>query len=296
MLASVLTQDRKGQAREGHVKMRSEWKKFESLVVVFAASSLFCLYGRSATLNSPTETDLKTAAVDLFMQARILESDVEARKLMTSKLEDHYLHNKRLSVRVKSGRIVAYNFGPTNFSSSGEKEFHVEVESLWADLNEIVYATQVEKIKFILVKSEWLADEIDFIKTVPRPRILPFNVASEKRGKEALAVAKIFMKGLINRNVKLVTQRLSQDFQSRFSSPEEMEKFLFGPSEPLFVAYEPNTLTQIEPGEMEVRVRIFQVVKGKRGSGSQEAKLTVKEGRSDWNVSEFEFLKPNPQK
>jgi hypothetical protein len=197
---------------------------------------------------------------------------------------------------VKSGRVVAYNFEPSKISSLGDKSFRIEVESLWADLNEIVYATQVEKIKFVKVKDDWFADEIDFIKTVPRPRVLPFNVASEKRGKEALSVAKLFMKGLINRNAKQMTQRLTQDFQSRFSSPEEMEKYLFGPSEPHFVAYEPNTLTQREPGEMEVKVRIFQVSQGKRGSGSQEAKLTVKEGRTDWNIAEFEFLSPKPQK
>ena len=188
--------------------------------------------------------------------------------------------------------LLLITSNPPQLASSGEKEFRIEVESLWADLNEIVYATQVEKIKFVKVRDEWLADGIDFIKTVPRPRVLPFNVASEKRGKEALSVAKIFMKGLINRNAKLVTQRLTQDFQSRFSSSEEMEKYLFGPSEPHFVAYEPNTLTQREPGEMEVKVRIFQVTQGKRGSGSQEAKLTVKEGRTDWNISEFEFLQP----
>lgn len=235
-----------------------------------------------------------SVAVDLFMQARTAESDVEARKLMTARLEDEYLHSKRLSVRVKSGRIVAYNFDPSKMSQSGDKSFQVEVESLWADLNEIVYATQIERIRFVKVKGDWLAEDIDFIKTIPRPRVLPFNVASEKRGKEALSVAKIFMKGLINRNAKLVNQRVTQDFESRFSSPEEMEKFLFGPSEPHFVAYEPNTLTQREPGEMEVKVRIFQVTQGKRGSESQEAKLTVKEGRTDWNISEFEFLQPKP--
>ena len=273
---------------------RYYWRSLGFIFPVFGFSTFFCLIGPGASLSQQAGGDPKSAAVDLFMQARTLESDVEARKLMTAHLEDDYLHNKRLSVRVKSGRVVAYNFDSSKISSSGEKEFRVEVESLWADLNEIVYATQVEKIKFIKVKDDWLADAIDFIKTIPRPRVLPFNVASEKRGKEALSVAKIFMKGLINRNAKLVTQRLTQSFQSRFSSPEEMEKFLFGPSEPHFVAYEPNTLTQIEPGEMEVRVRIFQVIQGKRGSGSQEAKLTVREGRTDWNVSEFEFLNPKP--
>lgn len=191
---------------------------------------------------------------------------------------------------------MAYNFDPDKITMLGDKAFRLEVESLWADLNEIVYATQIEKIKFLKVREEWLADEIDFVKTVPRPRVLPFNVASEKRGKDALAAAKIFMKGLINRNAKMVTQRLTQDFQSRYSSPQEMEKFLFGPEEPHFVAYEPNSLTQIEPGEMEVRVRIFLVAQGRRGSASQEARLTVKEGRSDWNISDFEFLSRNQSK
>jgi len=263
-------------------------------MVVFAISFSFYFSGLAVASSEQKASDPKSAAVDLFMQARTSESDVEARKLMTAHLENQYLRDKRLSVRVKSGRLVAYNFEPSKISPSGEKEFRIEVESLWADLNEIVYATQVERIKFVKVKDEWLADGIDFIKTVPRPRVLPFNVVSEKRGKEALSVAKIFMKGLINRNEKLVTQRLTQDFQSRFSSQVEMEKYLFGPSEPRFVAYEPNTLTQREPGEMEVKVRIFHVTQGKRGSGSQEAKLTVKEGKTDWNISEFEFLQPKP--
>ena len=273
------------------VGIRNYWTRFGLTLV---ASIIFTVSYLAAASSQQTGGNPMSAAVDLFLQARTSESDVEARKLMTAHLEDQYLHDKRLSVRVKSGRLVAYNFEPSKISPSGEKEFRIEVESLWADLNEIVYATQVERIKFVKVKDEWLADGIDFIKTVPRPRVLPFNVASEKRGKEALSVAKIFMKGLINRNEKLVTQRLTQDFQSRFSSQVEMEKYLFGPSEPRFVAYEPNTLTQREPGEMEVKVRIFQVTQGKRGSGSQEAKLTVKEGRTDWNISEFEFLQPKP--
>jgi hypothetical protein len=273
------------------VGIRNYWTRFGLILV---ASSISTVSYLAAASSQQSGGNPMSAAVDLFLQARTSESDVEARKLMTAHLEDQYLHDKRLSVRVRSGRLVAYNFEPSKISPSGEKEFRIEVESLWADLNEIVYATQVERIKFVKVKDEWLADGIDFIKTVPRPRVLPFNVASEKRGKEALSVAKIFMKGLINRNEKLVTQRLTQDFQSRFSSQVEMEKYLFGPSEPRFVAYEPNTLTQREPGEMEVKVRIFQVTQGKRGSGSQEAKLTVREGKTDWNISEFEFLQPKP--
>ncbi|MFN8008486.1 MAG: hypothetical protein U0V70_15990 [Terriglobia bacterium] len=272
---------------------RIQWKLIWFSLVLW---SLLGTNGLNPSFGSTTNGDAKTAAVDLFMQARTLESDVEARKLMTANLENHYLRNKRLSVRVRSGRVVAYNFDPDKIAMLGDKAFRLEVESLWADLNEIVYATQIEKIKFLKVREEWLADEIDFIKTVPRPRVLPFNVASEKRGKDALATAKIFMKGLINRNAKMVTQRLTQDFQSRYSSPQEMEKFLFGPEEPHFVAYEPNSLTQIEPGEMEVRVRIFLVAQGRRGSASQEARLTVKEGRSDWNISDFEFLSRNQSK
>lgn len=268
------------------------WKRLGLICASLGFTAVFYISGPRSPFNEQAGGDPKSAAVDLFMEARMSGNDVEARKLMTAHLEDQYLHSKQLSIRVKSGRVVAYNFDPSKISSSGDKSFHIVVESLWADLNEIVYATQVEKIKFIKVKDDWLTDGIDFIKTVPRPRVLPFNVASEKRGKEALSVAKIFMKGLVNRNTKLVTQRLTQDFQSRFSSPEEMEKYLFGSIEPHFVAYEPNTLTQREPGEMEIKVRIFQVTQGKRGSGSQEAKLIVREGRTSWNIAEFEFLNP----
>jgi len=276
------------------VSIRNYWRSTPFTFTFFWFPAFFCLFGLGTAFGRGADADTKSASVDLFMVARTMESDVEARKLMTANLEDAYLHNKRLSVRVRSGRVVAYSFDPFKISSNGEKEFRVEVESLWADLNEIVYATQVEKIKFINVKDSWLADGIDFIKTVPRPRLLPFNVASEKRGKEALSVAKIFMKGLINRNPKIITQRLTQDFQSRYKSQEEIEKYLFGPSEPQFVAYEPSTLTQREPGEMEVRVRIFRVYQGKRGSESQEARLTVKEGRTDWNIADFEFFKEKP--
>ena len=38
-----------------------------------------------------------------------------------------------------------------------------------------------------------------------------------------------------------------------------MENYLFGPLEPHFVAYEPNTLTQKEPSEMEIGSD-FQVI------------------------------------
>jgi hypothetical protein len=92
--------------------------------------------------------------------------------------------------------VVAFDFKAADIKSPNDKEFSVEVESLWADLNEQIFATVYERLKFIRLKEDWLANEIDFIRSEPRRRLLPFNVVSEKRGKLALAVAKKFMKGV----------------------------------------------------------------------------------------------------
>jgi len=236
-------------------------------------------------------SDLRGLAVKNFMIARTLPQNVEARKLMTASLEREYLRGKRLSIRVRSGRIVSFNVAPSAIRDLGDQAFEAEVESLWADLNEQVFATQFERIKFIKLKGDWLADEIRFVRSVPFRRLLPFNVASEKRGKLALAVAKKFMKGVINRDARQAMQSLTQEFQSRFASQEELEKYLLGPDDPVFAAYELQTLTQNDPKEMEVKLKIYLVSKGKEGTASQEARLIIREGKTDWNVDEFELTK-----
>ena len=72
---------------------------------------------------------------------------------------------------------------------------------------------------------------------------------------------------------------------------QELEAFLKGPSDPYFAAYELQTLTQKDPKEMEVKLAMISVSKGKRGSKSQDARLVVREGKTDWNIDEFELVK-----
>lgn len=257
----------------------------------FGFGAVVLLLAANALAQKPDSSDLRALAVEAFMTARTLPHNVEARKLMTDSLEEDYLRGKRLSIRVRSGRVVAFDFGPAAIKGHGDRAFEVEVESLWADLNEQVFATQYEKLKFIKLETEWLANDIEFLRSAPGRRLLPFNVASEKRGKLAIAVAKKFMKGVINRDHRVTLQSLTQNFQSRFASQEELEKYLVGPADPAFAAYELQTLTQKDPKEMEVKLRIYLVSKGKRGASSQEARLVVKEGKTDWNIDEFELVK-----
>jgi hypothetical protein len=239
-----------------------------------------------------TSVDLRAAAVEAFMAARTLEHNVEARKLMTANLEDDYLHNKRLSIRVRSGRVAAFNFDPARITQSGEKEFQAEVESVWADLNEQVFATQHERLKFIRVKNEWLADKIEFIESLPSKRLLPLNVESEKRGKLALAVIKKFMKAVVNRDTKMAVQYTTQEFQRKLKGQEGLEQFLAGPSDPRYAAYDVRRLTQTDPVTMEARVGLYLVHTGKRGFETVEVRLIVKEGKTDWNIDDFQIETP----
>ena len=252
-------------------------------------STVILLQSPALAQNSGS-SDLRALVVESFMAARTLPHNVEARKLMTASLEEDYVRGKR-SIRMRSGRVVAFDFKAADIKSPNDKEFSIEVESLWADLNEQIFATVYERLKFIKLKEDWLANDIEFIRSEPRRRLLPFNVVSEKRGKLALAVAKKFMKGFLNRDPQLAMQSLTQDFQSRFKSQEELETFLKGPSDPYFAAYELQTLTQRDPKEMEVKLILVSVSKGKRGSKSQDARLVVREGKTDWNVDEFELVK-----
>jgi len=264
--------------------------KFEIRIAGLSWICTMALLQSPAFAQNSSGSDLRALAVEGFMAARTLPHNVEARKLMTASLEEDYLRGKRM-IRVRSGRVVAFDFNASDIKTPNDKEFTLEVQSLWADLNEQIFATVYERLKFIKLKQDWLANDIDFIRSEPRRRLLPFNVVSEKRGKLALGVAKKFMKGVLNRDPQLAMQSLTQSFQSRFKSQEELENFLKGPSDPYFAAYELQTLTQKDPKEMEVKLNLVSVSKGKRGSKSQEARLVVREGKSDWNIDEFELVK-----
>jgi len=246
-----------------------------------------CLGNLFSFQNSPF--DLKAAVVEAFMSARTLEHNVEARKLMTAHLEHDYLHKKRLSIRVRSGRVVAFDFDPAKITPSGDKEFSLEVESTWADLNEQVFATQYERIKFLKVKNEWLANDIDFIRSVPGKRLLPFNVESDKRARLALAVVNRFMKAVVNRDPKSAIQSTTQEFQTNVGGQEKLEQLLSGPMEPHYTAYDRRTFTQKDKKEIEMKVGLYLVNKGKKGVIVKEARLTLRQGKTEWNIDNFQL-------
>ncbi|MEW5975555.1 MAG: hypothetical protein AB1898_07085 [Acidobacteriota bacterium] len=259
-------------------------------IIPFTFSFLYAVAAQVMS-SAPQDgsSDLRVSAVEAFMSARTLNHNVEARKLMTASLENEYLKSKRLSVRVRSGRVVAFTFDLKSLTVSGDDEFQVTVESLWADLNEQVSATQVEKLKFVKFRNEWLADKIEFVKSIPGDKVAPFNIESEKRARFALNAAKKFMRALVNRDSKAVIQNTTQDFQGRFKDSAEMERVLFGPTDPYYSAYDVRALTQKAMGEVEIRVRLYQVERGRQGFKTVEATLMTKEGKTDWNVDSFQM-------
>ncbi len=259
---------------------------------ILTAGFSFCwLFATVSFCQQQASLDLRAATVEAFMAARTLEHNVEARKLMTASLENDYLHNKRLSIRVRSGRVAAFDFDTARISQSGDNEFFIEVESIWADLNEQAFATQYERLKFVKVKNEWLADGIEFLRSQPGQKLLYFNVESDKRAKLALAVVKKFMKAVVNHNPHLASQFTTQEFQSRVDGLQRMEELLAGPADPYYTAFELRGLTQKTPHEMEVRVGFYLVRKGKKGVDTLEGRLLVKEGSTDWNVDDFQIDK-----
>jgi len=250
---------------------------------------IFCLCCGNVFPLENAPSDLRAVVVEAFMAARTLEHDVDARKLMTANLEHHYLHKKRLSIRVRSGRVAAFDFDPVKIVQSGDKEFSLEVESIWADLNEQVFATQYERIKFLKVKNEWLADDIDFIRSVPGKRLLPFNVESDKRAQLALAVVNRFMKAVVNHDPKSAIQSTTQEFQTNVGGQERLEQLLTGPIEPHYTAYDRRTFTQKEKKEIEMKVGLYLVNKGKKGVIVKEARLTLRQGKTEWNIDNFQI-------
>ena len=231
----------------------------------------------------------KLQAVKAFMAARTLRHNVEARKLMTARLEKRYLRGKRLSIRVRSGRIAAFNFSPAAIFPLGKDEFQVSVESTWVDLNNQVSSRVNEQIRFVRVKGLWLADDIKFLKSDPRRPIMPFNVASEKRAKFAMKVAKQFMRHLIDRNVEEASRLLTQGFQSRFESQEVMGEYLLGSDDPAYVAFEVTSLVQTESGRMTMGTNLYLATSGETGYERLAVSLVLKRGSLDWVVDGVEF-------
>jgi hypothetical protein len=247
-------------------------------------------------LNSPlraAETrpdDPKEAAVNAFMAARTLADNVEARKLMTAGLEKKYLRGRGLSTRMRSGRVVAFDFNPSQIQSSGDKEFQVEVSCVWADLNELAYETQFERLKFVTVEGDWLADDIDLLRKVPFRGLPQFSLEEQKAGKAALAVAKKFAKALVNRNPKLASQYVSEEYQNQFRGSEAWENFIAGRSAPRYAAYDLRDLTFKGTSEVEVKIGLYQVESGRRGLTVAEARLFLQEGKTDWHVDDFQLI------
>lgn len=262
------------------------WVSYLAVSLIPSSVSIFSLQNSSS--------DLKAAVVEAFMSARTLEHNVEARKLMTADLEHDYLHKKRLSIRVRSGRVVAFDFDPAKIAQSGDKEFSLDVESIWADLNEQVFATQYERIKFLKVKNEWLANDIDFIRSIPGKRLLPFNVESDKRAQLALAVVKKFMKAVVNHELQSAIQSTTQEFQTNIGGQEKLEQLLTGPVEPHYTAYDLRTFTQKDKKEIEMKVGLYLAHRGKKGVIVAEARLTLRQGKTEWNVDDFQLENTPP--
>lgn len=248
---------------------------------------LFCFpLGLFSQENTP---DSKATAVDAFMTARMLEHNVTARNLMTARLESDYLRGKKLSVRVKAGRIISYNFDPSTLSAGDSKKFEVEVQSTWADLNEQVYDIQREKIEFIGLKNEWMADNIDLLKKEPVPGLPPMELENAKRVKFAVAVAKKFAKAIINRNISSLLQATAQEYQKRFSNAQNMIDALGSRQNLTYGAFGLKDFSVKNAGQIDFTMVFYQVAKGQRGHTLVEARVTTRQGSLDWEVEECQF-------
>lgn len=253
-------------------------------------SSLFLILNSIPRAAETGLDDAKVAATNAFMAARTLTDNVEARKLMTADLEKNYLKGKSLSTRMRSGRVVAFDFNPAQIRSSGDRGFQVEVSCIWADLNELAYETQYERLKFVKVKSDWLADDIDLVRKVPFSGLPQLSLEDQKSVKAALAVAKKFSKALVNRNPKLVSQYVSEEYQNQFRGSEAWETFIAGRSAPRYAAYDLRDFSPKGTGEVEVKIGLYQVEWGKRGFTVVEARLFLQEGKADWLVDDFQLI------
>lgn len=247
------------------------------------------LFPLTDALSEDFDQNLQLVAVKTFMSSRTLRHDVEARKLMTARLEKKYLQDKRLSIRVRSGRIATFSFNPSSIFRFSTGGFQVTVESIWVDLNNQVSSTVHEQIRFLVIEGVMLADDIKWLKSVPRRPVLPFNVVSEKQAKFAMRIGKKFMRYLVNRNIQKVIDLLTQEFQVQFESQETMKAFLLGSKNPAYVGFEVTSLVQTEERQMTMGTAIYLTRLGEMGYQKLNALLTLRRGTFEWIVDDLEF-------
>jgi hypothetical protein len=237
---------------------------------------------------------LKTKVVEAFMSARMLENNVAARNLMTANLEDAYLHNKKLSVRVRSGRIAAFDFDPASIETPNNKEFRITVRSVWADLNEQVYEMETERLKFISLNNEWLADSIDFLKKIPIPGPPPLQMEDVKRFKMAATTAKKFSKAIVNQDGGQIMELTSQKFHNQFISVQALLVPLLNSPDLYCSAYDWRDYKLITPRQIEFKVGFYMARKGGSGFTEVEAIILTEEGASGYTVSSFAVTPAKP--
>ena len=247
------------------------------------------LFPTICALSQDFDQNSKRAAVKACMSSRTLRHDVEARKLMTARLEKKYIQDKRLSIRVRSGRIATFNFDISSILRLSTGGFQVSVESIWVDLNNQVSSTVHEQIRFLAIEDVILADDIKWLKSVPRRPVLPFNVVSEKQGKFAMRIGKKFMRYLVDRNIQKATDLLTQEFQVQFESQEEMKAFLLGSKNPAYVGFEVTSLIQNEERQMTMGTSIYLARRGEMGYQKLNASLTLRRASFEWIVDDLEF-------
>jgi len=247
------------------------------------------LFPVTCTLSQDFDQNSQRAAVKAFMSSRTLRHDVEARKLMTARLEKKYVQDKRLSIRVRSGRIATFNFDTSSILGLSSGGFQVTVESIWVDLNNQVSSTVHEQIRFLAIEDVILADDIKWLKSVPRRPVLPFNVVSEKQGKFAMRIGKKFVRYLVDRNIQKATDLLTQEFQVQFESQEKMKAFLLGSKNPAYVGFEVTSLIQTEERQMTMGTAIYLARPGEMGYQKFNASLTLRRGTFEWAVDDLEF-------
>ncbi len=247
------------------------------------------LFPVTCTLSQDFDQNSQRAAVKAFMSSRTLRHDVEARKLMTARLEKKYVQDKRLSIRVRSGRIATFNFDTSSILGLSSGGFQVTVESIWVDLNNQVSSTVHEQIRFLAIEDVILADDIKWLKSVPRRPVLPFNVVSEKHGKFAMRIGKKFVRYLVDRNIQKATDLLTQEFQVQFESQEKMKAFLLGSENPAYVGFEVTSLVQTEERQMTMGTAIYLARLGEVGYQKLNASLTLRRETFEWIVDDLEF-------
>jgi hypothetical protein len=255
-------------------------------ITIFTLLFFLCLHGQAPAQEKAGDYKKTEPIIDAFMNARMLEHNVAARNLMTAELEKDYLRGKKLSVRVKAGRIAAYDFDPSRINLNKPNSFEVDVRSLWADLNEQVFDFQIERVKFISIRNEWFADQIDLLKKEPVPGLPAMDIENAKRLKLAVAIAKKFARSLVTRNSTSLLQVTSQEFQKKFPSPQVMVEALCGPSDPFYTAFGLKDYNLRSAEEIDFTLLLYQTSKGKRGFSLKEMQLVTTQGSLDWMVTD----------